>query len=74
METKLNKQLHGNFGSVRNRRGFFKNKRARKAYFWQSVGDATAYFLVFYFVGYLFGMGLVLYIFVWPFVKAIFGQ
>ena len=73
MEKRFNKQLHGNMWGPKRSRGFFASKRARKAFFWKSVGDSAAYFLVFYLVGYVVGAGLVFYILFWPMLKALFG-
>lgn len=74
MEKRFNRHLHGNLGgSIRQRRGFFKSNRARKAFFWSLVGDCTAYFIVFYIIGYVLGAGLVVYVFTWPLLKAFLG-
>jgi len=73
LETKLNKQLHGNLRPNLRSRGFFKNNQARKSFFWYLVGDATAYFIVFYFIGYIIGTVGVFYLFFWPMIKAVFG-
>jgi hypothetical protein len=72
MRTKFNRELHSTLSSYRSERGFFGNKESRKSLFWHVMGDSTAYFIVFYIVGILIGKGLVLYIFVWPIIKAIF--
>lgn len=73
METKLNKQRHGSFQQYRKANSFFRSKAQRKAFFWHVLGDATAYFIVFYLVGYMLGAGLMFYILFWPILKALFG-
>ena len=70
---KFERQRHMNFNTYRKTNGFFKNKESRKSYFWFLVGDAAAYFMIFYFIGYALGAGLVFYVLFWPLIKAFYG-
>jgi len=63
---KFDRQFHTNFQSYQAKNKFFKNKESRQSFFWYLVGDFAAYFVVFYFIGFILGAGIMIYVLVWP--------